>query len=53
MCNNGHTLIEGLALRFFNCMRKNLVRDLTENESYNASRKIRKLTGQINALQSP
>ena len=50
-CNNGHSLIDGLAIRFFNCMCKNLVRDVSEKESMRAARKIRKLTGKRNAAQ--
>ena len=45
MCNNGHNIVEGIAVRFFNCMSKNLVRDISESEARKSSRKIRKLTG--------
>ena len=31
ICNNGHAIIDGIAMRLFNSMRKNLVRDLSEN----------------------
>ena len=45
MCSNGHNILEGIALRFFNCMSKNLVRDFSESEALKSVRKIRKLTG--------
>ena len=46
MCNNGHQILDGIAVRFYNCMCKNLLR--TMNECKNVSkvkRKMRKLTG--------
>ena len=46
MCDNGHNILDGVALRFFNCMSKNLVRDISESETLKSVRKIRKLTGQ-------
>ena len=45
MCTNGHAIIEGSALRFFNCMCKNVVRDLSERDSHRNETKIKKLTG--------
>ena len=51
ICSNGHDIIDGIAMRFFNCMCKNLVRDLNESESSRAARKIRKLCCKRNAAQ--
>lgn len=44
MCANGHNILEGISKRFFNCMIKNLMRNLREEDSSKSSRKIRKLT---------
>ena len=51
ICSNRHDIIDGIAMPFFNCMCKNLVRDLNESESSRAARKIRKLCGKRNAAQ--
>ena len=50
-CNNGHALVEGIATPFFNCMSKNLVRDLSSVKNNRVARKIRKLNGKTNATQ--
>jgi len=49
MCNKGHDILRGVSIRFFNCMCKNLLREMNELETTKAARKIRKLTGK-NAL---
>ena len=51
MCTNGHAIIEGLALRFFNCMCKNLIRNLSERDSHRNATKIKKLSGKRYAAQ--
>ena len=50
ICSNGHYIINGIAMRFFNCMCKNLVRALSESESSRTARKIRKICGKRNAV---
>ena len=45
MCSKGHNILEGIALRFFNCMCKNLLRSMNKVETGRVSRKIQKLTG--------
>ena len=46
LCHNGHNLLEGVSARFYNCMCKNLVRDLSARESNRSTRKIQKLCGE-------
>ena len=43
--SNGHNILEGIAFPFFNCMSKNLVRNINESEALKSVSKIRKLTG--------
>ena len=47
MCDNERNILYGVALRLFNCMSQNLVRDISESETLKSVRKIRKLTGQV------
>ena len=44
MCAKGHNVLEGISSRFFNCMMKNFMRNMCEEDSRKSSRKIRKLT---------
>jgi len=43
--NKSHDVLRGVSIRFFNCMCKNLQREMNEFETKKAARKIRKLTG--------
>ena len=43
LCSNGHNIVEGVSIRFYNCMCKNLIRQLTEKGRRGTSAKIRKL----------
>ena len=45
LCRNGHNLLQRVSTRFYNCMCKNLVRDLSERENSRSTRKIQKLSG--------
>jgi len=45
MCEKGHNILEGIAIRFFNTMCKNLLREMNEHEPAKVARKIRKLAG--------
>lgn len=45
VCDKGHDILDGLAMRFFNCMMKNLVRSLSERSTKKVDSKIKKLTG--------
>ena len=45
MCDNGHNILTGFSVRFFNCMCKNLLREINELEATEATRKIRKIIG--------
>ena len=45
MCNKGHNILEGIFIRFFNCMGKNLLREMNELAATKAVKKIRKMTG--------
>ena len=44
MFENGPNILEGIYVRFFNTMRKNLLRQLNDVETASAARKVRKLT---------
>ena len=48
LCHKGHEIVEGVAMRFFNCMCKNLMKNISERSSRSGERKIRKLTGKTN-----
>ena len=43
LCSNGHNIVEGVSIRFYNCMCKNLICQLTEKGRRGTSAKIRKL----------
>ena len=43
LCSNGHIIVEGVSIRFYNCMCKILIRQLTEKGRRGISAKIRKL----------
>ena len=45
LCDRGHKLVEGISIRFFNCMCKNLLREVNEHEATMTARKIRKMSG--------
>ena len=45
MCGKGHNILQGITNRFFNCMVKNFIRTLCEEEIKKTSRKLNKLTG--------
>ena len=45
MCNTGHNILEGIFIRFFNCMGKNLLREMNELAAIKAVKKTRKMTG--------
>ena len=45
ICNKGHNILEGISIRFFNCMGKNLLREMNELAAAKAVKKIRKMTG--------
>ena len=44
LCSNGHNIVEGVSIRFYNCMCKNLIRQLTEKGRGGTSAKIKKLS---------
>ena len=44
MCNKGHNILEGVSIRFFNCMGKNL-REMNQLAGTKAVKKIHKMTG--------
>ena len=44
LCSNGHNIVEGVSIRFYNCMCKNLICQLTEKGRRGISAKIRKLS---------
>jgi hypothetical protein len=53
-CNKGHNLKEQISRRFFNCVAKNLARDLTaqanrQSDKSAKKRKIAKLTSKLNS----
>ena len=45
MCNKDHNILEGISIRFFNCMGKNLLREMNELAATKAVKKIRKMAG--------
>ena len=45
MCDEGHNILKGITTRFYNCMFKNMMRQLNDTEAVKASGKIRKLCG--------
>ena len=44
LCSNGKNIVERVSIRFYNCLCKNLIRQLTEKERRGTSAKIRKLS---------
>ena len=49
-CTNGHDLISEISMRFFNCMCKNFVHDISVASSEKVvKRKIAKLTNKVKA----
>ena len=44
MCENGPNILEGISVRFFNTMCKNLLRQLNDVEIASIARKDSKLT---------
>ena len=47
-CYKGHEIVEGVAMRFYNCMYKNFMKNISERSFGSGERKIRKLTGKAN-----
>ena len=47
MCENGHNILEGISVRFFNTMSKNLLRQLNDVETASTVRKVCELTGKM------
>ena len=45
MCEAGHNKLEGISIRFFNTMCKNLLMQISKSKPPSIARKIRKLTG--------
>ena len=45
LCHKEHNLLEGVLARFYNCMCKNLVRDVSERENNRSIKKVQKLFG--------
>ena len=46
LCSNGHKIVQGVSIRFYNCKCKNLIRQLMEKERRGTSAKIRKLSSE-------
>ena len=44
LCSNGHNIVEGVLIRFYNCMCKILICQLTEKGRRSTSAKIRQLS---------
>ena len=45
MCAKEHKILEGIVHVFFNCMRKNLIREISGTEANEVSEKICKVVG--------
>lgn len=44
-CTKGHDILDGISQRFFNCMCKNMILKLSQEDSRKVYRKIQKLSG--------
>ena len=48
-CHKGHNLIDGMSIRFFNCLCKNSVKDISDRENNRFTSKVQKLCSKRNA----